>query len=360
MKARLRTLAVACLLCAVSCGGGSSKGAIHLYQTGTMLAAEDGFQFQALDENEHPVSATWSINEGSVGGTVDSQGYYIAPVTPGVYHVTASREGHQATGTVQVMAVNPQMFINPGGSGSLRLAPGGSQLFRASFNNSPSHAVTWSLSGGGSLAPDGYFTAPDSPGTSTVTATSIKYPWVQQSVQVVVDTLGPPSFVSAMSARYDGGTTVWFDQGITGLSDNRIAWSLTGGGEVNPDGVVTLPSGPGLVQVEMQSVAMPSLSLTAPIEVTTSLDPIKVAVQISPAQVTLAPGASQAFSADLPGLPPYQKPVFWWILEGRGTGGVLTSDGHYTAPMTSGTYHVVVTPLVELRTRAVATIVVSP
>lgn len=360
MKLLLRTAAVACCLGAVSCGGVSSSDAIHLYQTGTRMSAEDGFQFQALDEDEHPVSATWSVNEGPIGGTVDGLGYYIAPVTPGVYHVTASRGGHQATGTVQVVAVNPEMFIKPGAGGSLHLAPGGSQLFRASLNNSPSQAVTWSLSGGGSLAQDGYYTAPDSPGTSTITATSLKYPWVQQSVQVVVDPLGPPSFISLISARYDGGTTVWFDQGITGLSDNRIAWSLTGGGEVNPDGVVTLPMGPGLVQVDMQSVAMPSLSLTASIEVTTSTDPIKVGVQVSPPLVTLAPGASQAFTAILTGLPPFQQAVFWWILEGRGTGGVLTSDGHYTAPMTPGTYHVVVTPLAELRTRAVATVVVGP
>lgn len=358
-----RLAPVVLLVASFACGGGGSRTSasdgLHLNQTGTRMATEDGFQFSATDDGGHAVSVAWTVVEGSAGGTIDALGYYTAPATPGTFHVMASRGGASVTATVQVVPGSPEIFVNPGGSP--RLATGGSQLFRALFNDLGNHAVAWSLSGGGQLDPDGFFTAPATPGTCTLTATSLADPTLQKTLQIVVEAPSQPYFFLLWGvARFPVGTTQFFDQGLGGVSDTRIAWSLTGGGSVNPDGVVTLPDQPGTIQLQMRSVASPTVIQTVSIEVTAATDPVKATVLISPATAQVAPGGTLAFTATVGGLPPRQRPVQWWILEGRGTGGILTSDGHYTAPTTPGTYHVVVTPLAEQRLRAVATVVVGP
>lgn len=363
MASLLRLAPIVLLVAGLACGGGGSRTSasegIHLNQTGTRMATEDGFQFSATDDSGQAVSVAWTVVEGSAGGTVDAQGYYTAPATPGTYHVKASRGGTSLTATVQVVPGTPEIFINPGGP--LHLATGASQLFRAPLNDLGDHAVAWSLSGGGWLDPDGFFTAPATPGTCTITATSLADPTLQKTLQVVVEAPGQPYFFLRWAvARYPAGTTECFDQGLGGSSDTRLAWSLTGGGSVNPDGVVTLPDQPGTVQLQVRSVASPTLVQSLPIEVTAATDPVKATIQISPATAQVAPGGSLAFAVTVGGLPPRQRPVQWWILEGRGTGGILTSDGRYTAPATPGTYHVVATPLAEQRIRAVATVVVGP
>lgn len=362
MRVLLRVLSLIVLLGSLACGGGgpsSSGGGLHLNQTMTTILTEDGFQFSAVDDAGHALTVTWSVLEGSAGGTIDAQGYYTAPAAAGTYHVVASHGADQAAATIQAVLGTPEIFIDPGGP--LHLAVGGSQLFRALFNNLGNQAVAWSLSGGGQLDADGFFTAPGLPGTSTITATSIANPSLVKSVQVVVEAPSQPAFFFFLGgARLPGGSSIAFSQGLSGISDTRLAWTLTGGGTVNPDGMVTLPELPGTIQLMVRSVAAPTLVQTCPIEVFASTTAVTASVQISPASLSLAPGASATFTATVGNLPPRQRPVQWWILEGRGVGGILTSDGHYTAPATPGTYHVVVTPLAETRIRATATVVVGP
>jgi len=362
MSLLLRALSLLVFLGSLACGGGSPSsggGGLHLSQTATTVLTEDGFQFSAADDSGHALAVTWTVVEGASGGTIDAQGYYTAPATVGTYHVTARRGEDQATATIQVVAGTPEIFIYP--SGPLHLAVGGSQLFRAPINTLGNHAVAWSLNGAGQLDADGFFTAPALPGTSTITATSLADSSLKKTVQVIVEAPSQPAFhVFFGGGRLPGASTELLTQGLSGISDTRLAWTITGGGTVNPDGVVTLPDQPGTVQVQMRSVAAPALVQSSSIEVFTATNPVKATVQISPAALSLAPGATASFTATVGGLPPRHRSVEWWILEGRGIGGILTSDGRYTAPATPGTYHVVVTPLAEMRIRAIATVVVGP
>lgn len=344
----------------LGCGSGSTTSepsALHLNQTGTIVLTEDGFQFSVVDDAGQPVAVTWTVVEGAAGGSIDAQGYYTAPATPGTYHVTATRAGMTATATLQVIVGTPEMSITP--TGPIHLAVGGSQRFQANISSFGNRAVTWSLSGGGTLAADGFFTAPALPGTCTLTATSLAEPQLSKTVEVVVEPPGQPAFRTYTSGRFPAGSTFFLDQGLSGISDTRIEWSMIGGGAVNPDGMVTLPDQPGSVQVQMRSVAAPAIVQTASIEAFASADPVKATVQVSPATAIVAPGGTVAFTATVGGVPPRQRAVRWWIQEGRGFGGIVTSDGRYTAPTTPGTYHVVVTPLVEPRIRAVATVTVG-
>ena len=67
----------------------------------------------------------------------------------------------------------------------------------------------------------------------------------------------------------------------------------------------------------------------------------KPTLKLSPKAVTLAPGATQSFSAQInyePDGPRFpRQPVTWTVLEAGG--GVITPAGLYTAPLSTGTYH---------------------
>jgi chitinase len=69
-------------------------------------------------------------------------------------------------------------------------------------------------------------------------------------------------------------------------------------------------------------------------------NPLPVSVVISPKPVTVAPGATQQFSAVVNN--GVSNAVNWNILEGA-AGGTINQQGLYTAPATPGTYHVVAT-----------------
>ncbi len=68
----------------------------------------------------------------------------------------------------------------------------------------------------------------------------------------------------------------------------------------------------------------------------------KPSLTLSPKTVTLAPGATQSFSAQInyePDGPRFpRQPVTWTVVEAGG--GEITRTGLYTAPSSVGTYHV--------------------
>ncbi len=68
----------------------------------------------------------------------------------------------------------------------------------------------------------------------------------------------------------------------------------------------------------------------------------KPTLAISPKTVTLAPGATQSFSAIInyepDGLRYPRQPVTWTVVEAGG--GEITHTGLYTAPSVAGTFHV--------------------
>ncbi len=68
----------------------------------------------------------------------------------------------------------------------------------------------------------------------------------------------------------------------------------------------------------------------------------KPTLMLSPKAVTLSPGATQSFSAQInyePDGPRFpRQPVTWTVVEAGG--GVISRAGLYTAPTVTGTYHV--------------------
>ena len=74
-------------------------------------------------------------------------------------------------------------------------------------------------------------------------------------------------------------------------------------------------------------------------------------ISVSPSSVTVPAGAVQTFAASVPG----GGSAIWSVQEGA-AGGSITSAGIYTAPSTTGTYHVVATNSTNSTQTATATI----
>jgi hypothetical protein len=70
---------------------------------------------------------------------------------------------------------------------------------------------------------------------------------------------------------------------------------------------------------------------------------LPIEVKVSPATVTIAPGATQIFTASVVGLS--DTTVTWSVQEANG--GFITNEGVYTAPSAAGFYHVVATSVAD-------------
>jgi hypothetical protein len=95
-------------------GGGVSNGmnltvtvkvqvtpALALWAPGSMN------QLTATVSGTSETSVTWSVEEGPVGGSVDSHGLYTAPQTPGTYHVVATSNADPSQSAVARIQIDP-------------------------------------------------------------------------------------------------------------------------------------------------------------------------------------------------------------------------------------------------------------
>jgi len=85
--------------------------------------------------------------------------------------------------------------------------------------------------------------------------------------------------------------------------------------------------------------------------------PATVEVAVKPAAATVAAGGKQAFAATVTAAA--DTSVNWSVAEGAAAGSI-TSAGLYTAPSTSGTFHVVATSVADPSRAGSATVTVQP
>jgi hypothetical protein len=121
-------------------------------------------------------AVTWTVLEGSAGGSVSSSGLYTAPSAGGTYHVvvtSTSNTGVSTTATVTVAAAQTiAVSVSPSSSS---LSPGGTQQLTATVTGTANTTVSWTVqegSAGGGVTSGGLYTAPSTPGTYHVVATS--------------------------------------------------------------------------------------------------------------------------------------------------------------------------------------------
>ena len=161
-------------------------------------------QFAATVTGSQDQAVSWKIEEGSVGGTIDSNGLYTAPTLSGRFHVVATAVGSpSAEGRASVDVVPITISISPAEE-TLRV--GGQRKFGGFVLAADQH-VTWSLQEGtlgGNITSEGLYTAPDTTGTFHLVATSVFDTNVSKTAPVTIVNVGfmPVGDMTAARSRH--------------------------------------------------------------------------------------------------------------------------------------------------------------
>lgn len=145
----------------------------------------------------------WRIREGEAGGSINQDGTYLAPLVPGRYHIVAELENDpEKTAEVAVEVIPFSLRIEPS---EIKLYVGKSETFTAVVPGSSDPRVTWSIrekEAGGSITPDGVYTAPAVSGLFHIVATSRIDPTQTASASVTVEWRTPtvPRFAYAANS----------------------------------------------------------------------------------------------------------------------------------------------------------------
>ena len=206
-------------------------------EPGSIVAGESTTLTWSVSGSQ-PISLEISPDVGDVSG---ESSVTISPSVATTYTLTASNSAgtDAATTTVSVSEV-PVVSVNVEPS-SVTLPVNGTQSFTATVTGASDTSVTWeascgSISGSGDTVS---YTAPGSPGSCLVRATSVADSQVVDQATVLVDEFGgspppagPESFVAvgwghSLAVREDGTVWAWGDGGYGQLGDGSAADRLT-------------------------------------------------------------------------------------------------------------------------------------
>lgn len=252
-------------------------------------------QFTATISGSTDTAVAWSVREGSSGGTVNSTGLYTAPAAAGTYHVVATSHADNtksASATVTAsQAPGVTVTVSPK---TVTLLTGASQAFTTAVTNATDLSVAWTVqegSVGGSVDAGGTYTAPASPGTFHVVATSNADKGKSDSATVTVNTPGPIAVFPALRSVMVGGAVAF--NCVVNLPDTACNWSIqegAGGGSITSAGQYTAPGTMGTYHVIATAHADSSKTATATVTVVAQ-GTVGSWVNVTPAGFNLNPGA---------------------------------------------------------------------
>jgi hypothetical protein len=274
--------------------------------------------------------------------------------------------------------------------------------FTATVTGAPVTNVTWSVleTGGGTVDAGGYYSAPSSPGTFHVVATSVADASRKATAVVSVSSSAPTGGLVISSALSFDKTSVVPGDVLHGT----VTYRNTGSAPVSVQHVTIAVRPPGgtniggpyydlLPQLSAQ-VVQPGANMTLAASRTFgSADPLgqwfsyptyqdgsgvwhdgpsvhftvgqgsppppAIAVTVDPSAPSTAIGGTISFQASVTGAAAGQSTAVTWSVQEAG-GGTVTTAGVYTAPAVSGTYHVLATSVADTSKKATATVTVTP
>jgi hypothetical protein len=305
---------------------------------------------------------TWSVQEPS-GGTVDASGHYRAPDATGTFHVVATSVADPTKRGVATVVVSDVPVVTVSVSpATATVRVGASTSFSAvvtGTGSGQSTAVTWSVqeSGGGAVDGSGRYTAPNTPGTYHVVATSVA-DGTRKATATVTVLANIAVSISPAAVTLAAGASTTLTATVTGTTSGQstaVTWSVqeSNGGSVTSAGRYTAPPTAGTFHVVATSAADPSRSASATVTVTPP-----IVVSVTPATATVTTGGTVGFSATVSGTSGGQSTaVTWSVLESGG--GTVSASGAYTAPASPGTFHVVATSVADPSRQGTATVTVT-
>jgi hypothetical protein len=329
--------------------------AISITPTPITVSTQARQTFTATVTGTSDRGVTWSIEEGPVGGTLDAEGTYTAPASPGTFHVVATSRANPTRSARATVTVTRSYVASVAISPALPTVVTGQFLpFAAQVSGVFYSAdIDWSVleAGGGAITRDGLYIAPSAEGVYHVIAASQED--ATRRALATVDVKAPQGVSVWLTPRVVTVTTQGkqtFSASVSGATNKQVTWSVleSAGGTISPDGLYTAPSTPGTYTVVVTSQADPSKSSQALVNVTSSK---VLSLAINPSAIRLSPGAVTTFTSIVsgvgvsygPSIPgggvSYAPSIQWRVLEGS-AGGSVTEQGAYVAPNTPGVYHV--------------------
>jgi WD40 repeat protein len=212
-------------------------------------------------------AVTWTVQEGTAGGSITAAGVYTAPSAAGTFHVVATSTADPSKSAIaQVTVPAVTVAIN---QAAVNMGTGESFAFTASAAGATNQGVTWSIqegASGGMISGVGVYTAPNTFGMFHVVATS---QWDPTKTAVAVVTVAPLAVTLFPSADVLGPAGVrQFSATVTGTLNTAVTWSVeeSAGGSVTQNGYYTAPSAsPGTFHVVVSSVKDSTKSATSTI-----------------------------------------------------------------------------------------------
>lgn len=194
-RSPLASRSLACALAAAvlllpGCGSGAAAG-LGTEPGQPAVAVGERLEIALTSEDLLQGEPEWELQELHGGGLLGSRGRsvtYVAPASAGTFHliVRGTRMDGSAARFVQTVRVMPQARVEPAGA---TLRPGGTVAFAAKIKGLPRGTVAWKVedADGGTITPDGLYTAPARPGAYRVIATSTEDPAVVLVATVTVN-----------------------------------------------------------------------------------------------------------------------------------------------------------------------------
>ncbi|QSQ22165.1 hypothetical protein JY651_44735 [Pyxidicoccus parkwayensis] len=216
----------------------------------------------------------WTVQGGDANGYVSTTGVYRAPSQAGTYTVTATSVADASKSDSATITVNPVVVPTVAVSVTPKTATveqGAVVNLSASVTGTSVVAVTWAVAGGsanGTVTSSGVYTAPNKPGTYTVTATSVADASKSDSATITVPVAGTVKYVDptgtgwrlVRNASLSSGNTLVLDLvGPTGQSSRgadltlaldaaTASWSTVDGSEYVANRGYNLGAAPQLLK----------------------------------------------------------------------------------------------------------------
>jgi hypothetical protein len=185
-----------------ACGGGSKNATnnptppvppvitVSVSPTTTSVDQGDTSQFSASVTGSSNQAITWSIQEGTAGGSISQTGLYTAPAAAMDVHVVATSVADTSKSSSALVTVNAVSVSMPATAGVPRRRQ---RQFTAVVAGTVVKDVTWTVeegAAGGIITADGVYTAPISGGPFHVTARSVADPSKAATSEVVITDAG--------------------------------------------------------------------------------------------------------------------------------------------------------------------------